>query len=107
MTGDLADQQVSEETVKGIDCSLHQAAVQSGQRSESDPLSTNRANVPATVNLLDSFRKANVRRLVYAASSSAYGDTEVLPQDRTNASKSIFALCVTEVGGRTLLQAVS
>ena len=78
--GDLASQQVSEEAVKGIDCVLHQAAVPSVQRSVSDPVGTNRANVTATVNLLESCRKAGVRRLVYAASSSAYGDTEVLPK---------------------------
>ena len=77
--GDLAGQQVSEEAVRGIDCILHQAAVQSVQRSVSDPLGTNRANVPATVNLLESCRKAGVRRLVYAT-SSAYADTEMLPK---------------------------
>jgi len=78
--GDLANQQVSEEAVQGIDCVLHQAAVPSVQRSVSDPVGTNRANVTATVNLLESCRKAGVRRVVYAASSSAYGDTEVLPK---------------------------
>jgi len=78
--GDLASQQVSEEAVQGIDCVLHQAAVPSVQRSVSDPVGTNRANVTATVNLLESCRKAGVRRVVYAASSSAYGDTEVLPK---------------------------
>jgi UDP-N-acetylglucosamine/UDP-N-acetyl-alpha-D-glucosaminouronate 4-epimerase len=78
--GDLANQQVSEEAVQGIDCVLHQAAVPSVQRSVSDPVGTNRANVTATVNLLESCRKAGVRRFVYAASSSAYGDTEVLPK---------------------------
>ena len=51
--GDLANQQVSEEAVKGIDCVLHQAAVPSVQRSVSDPVGTNRANVTATVNLLN------------------------------------------------------
>src|SRR5207253_6124969 len=45
-----------------------------------DPVGTNRANVTATLNLLESCRKAKVRRFVYAASSSAYGDTEVLPK---------------------------
>jgi nucleoside-diphosphate-sugar epimerase len=78
--GDLADERVSDEVVRGMDYVLHQAAVPSVQRSVRDPLGTNRSNVTATLNLLESCRKGMVRRLVYAASSSAYGDTEVLPK---------------------------
>jgi len=70
MRGDLADQQVSEEAVRGIDCVPHQAAVLPVQRSVNDPMGTNRANVTATVNLLESCRKASIRRLVYAASAA-------------------------------------
>ena len=77
---DLADNLVSDEVVKDVDYVLHQAAVPSVQRSVCDPVGTNRANVTATLNLLESCRKAKVRRFVYAASSSAYGDTEVLPK---------------------------
>ena len=77
---DLADNLVSDEVVKDVDYVLHQAAVPSVQRSVCDPIGTNRANVTATLNLLESCRKAKVRRFVYAASSSAYGDTEVLPK---------------------------
>src|SRR5207244_13358900 len=77
---DLADNLVSDEVVKDVDYLLHQAAVPSVQRSVCDPVGTNRANVTATLNLLESCRKAKVRRFVYAASSSAYGDTEVLPK---------------------------
>jgi UDP-glucose 4-epimerase len=78
--GDLADKRVSQDAVKEIDYVLHQAAVPSVQRSVQDPVGTNRANITATLNLLESSRNARVRRLVYAASSSAYGDTEVLPK---------------------------
>jgi nucleoside-diphosphate-sugar epimerase len=78
--GDLADERISDEVVRGIDYVFHQAAVPSVQRSVYDPIGTNRANVTATLNLLESCRKAGVRRLIYAASSSAYGDTEVLPK---------------------------
>src|SRR5919198_4544053 len=80
INGDLADLQVSEEVVKGVEYVLHQAAIPSVQRSVRDPIGTNRANVTATLNLLESCRKSGVRRLIYAASSSAYGDTEVLPK---------------------------
>jgi nucleoside-diphosphate-sugar epimerase len=78
--GDLADERVSDEVVKGVDFVLHQAAVPSVQRSVRDPIGTNRSNVTATLNILESCRKAGVRRFVYAASSSAYGDTKVLPK---------------------------
>ena len=78
--GDLADEQIAEAAVRGIDCVLHQAAIPSVQRSINNPIGTNRANVTATLNLLESCRQANVRRFVYAASSSAYGDVEVLPK---------------------------
>ena len=80
LRGDLADEEVSEAAVRGIDYVLHQAAIPSVQRSINDPVGTNKANVTATLNLLESCRKANVRRFVYAASSSAYGDAEVLPK---------------------------
>jgi nucleoside-diphosphate-sugar epimerase len=78
--GDLADGRFSDEVVRGCDYVLHQAAIPSVQRSVCDPIGTNRSNVTATLNVLESCRKAGVRRLVYAASSSVYGDTEVLPK---------------------------
>jgi nucleoside-diphosphate-sugar epimerase len=78
--GDLADEAISDEVVRGVDYVLHQAAVPSVQRSVGDPIGTNRSNVTATLNILESCRRAGVRRLIFAASSSAYGDTEVLPK---------------------------
>jgi UDP-glucose 4-epimerase len=78
--GDLAEERVSDKVVKGVDYVFHQAAVPSVQRSVNDPLGTNRANVTATLSLLESCRRIGVRRLIYAASSSAYGNTEVLPK---------------------------
>ena len=78
--GDLSDEAVAKKVVNGMDFVVHQAAVPSVQRSLLDPLGTNQANVVATLNLLESSRRAGIRRFVYAASSSAYGDTEVLPK---------------------------
>ena len=83
--GDLVDKRLSDEVVKGVDYVFHQAAVPSVQRSVEDPLTTNRANVVATLNLLESCSQAKIRRFVYAASSSAYGDTEILPKSETMA----------------------
>lgn len=77
---DLADPAVCDRAVDGVDYVLHQAAIPSVQRSIRDPLGTNRANVTATLNLLESSRKAGLKRFIYAASSSAYGDTAVLPK---------------------------
>jgi nucleoside-diphosphate-sugar epimerase len=86
VTGDLADDSVAAEAVKGMDYVLHQAAVPSVQRSVVDPVGTHRSNVTASLNLLENSRKAGVRRFVYAASSSAYGDTEVLPKSEEMAA---------------------
>jgi nucleoside-diphosphate-sugar epimerase len=78
--GDLADPGICESAVNAVDFVLHQAAVPSVQRSVKNPLETNRANVLGTLNLLESSRKQGVRRFVYASSSSAYGDTPILPK---------------------------
>ena len=86
LTGDLADSSVAAEAVKDVDYVLHQAAVPSVQRSVVDPVSTNRSNITATLNLLENSRTSGVRRFVYAASSSAYGDTEVLPKNEEMAA---------------------
>jgi nucleoside-diphosphate-sugar epimerase len=77
---DLADRRVCDRAVQGVEYVLHQAAVPSVHRSIQDPVETNRANIIGTLNLLESCREHGVRRLVYAASSSAYGDTQVLPK---------------------------
>ena len=78
--GDLANESTANEAVDGMDFVVHQAAIPSVQRSLSDPIATNRANVVGTLNLLEGCRRVGVRRFVYAASSSAYGNTEVLPK---------------------------
>jgi UDP-glucose 4-epimerase len=72
--GDLIDAGVVARVVEGVDCIFHQAALASVPRSVERPLDTNAACVTGTVTLLDAARRAGVRRLVYAASSSAYGD---------------------------------
>src|SRR5262245_23710059 len=91
---DLADPQVCDRVVDGVTYVLHQAAIPSVQRSIRDPIASNRANIAATLNLLESCRARGVRRVVYAASSSAYGDTAVLPkhEDMPANPKSPYAL---------------
>jgi nucleoside-diphosphate-sugar epimerase len=78
--GDLADAGVAETAVTGMDFVLHQAAIPSVPRSVKDPVTSNRANITASLNLLVAARDAGVKRLVYAGSSSAYGNTPTLPK---------------------------
>ncbi|HYW81513.1 MAG TPA: SDR family oxidoreductase [Thermoguttaceae bacterium] len=72
--GDLTDADMVTQVVDGVDCIFHEAALASVPRSVEAPLATNAACVTGTVTLLDAARRAGVRRLVYAGSSSAYGD---------------------------------
>ncbi len=92
--GDLADPAVAVRAVAGCEFVLHQAAIPSVPRSVADPVASNRANIDATLQVLVAARDAGVRRVVYAGSSSAYGDTEVLPkrEDMPPAPKSPYAL---------------
>jgi nucleoside-diphosphate-sugar epimerase len=78
--GDLSDAAVAERAVAGCEFVLHQAAIPSVPRSVKDPLTSHRANVDATLQVLLAARAAGVKRVVYAGSSSAYGDTAVLPK---------------------------
>ncbi|HMQ02815.1 MAG TPA: SDR family oxidoreductase [Pyrinomonadaceae bacterium] len=80
---DVSDEAALERAVDGIDVVFHQAALPSVPRSVEQPAATHEACVNATFKLLDASRKAGVRRFVYAASSSAYGDQEVLPKVET------------------------
>ena len=84
--GDLADLDVARRAVKGIDYVLHQAAIPSVPRSVEDPITSNRANIDASLNVLVAARDAGVKRLVYAGSSSAYGNTPTLPKVETMAA---------------------
>lgn len=80
---DLNDNGAVEKAVHGVDVIFHQAALPSVPRSVDDPTETHQACVNGTFNLLLKARDAKVRRVVYAASSSAYGDQEVLPKVET------------------------
>ncbi len=78
--GDLADPSVARRAVEGMEYVLHQAAIPSVPRSVKDPITSNSANIDATLNVLVAARDAGVRRVVYAGSSSAYGNTPTLPK---------------------------
>jgi nucleoside-diphosphate-sugar epimerase len=77
---DILDLDAVRAACVGVDYVLHEAAIPSVPKSVLDPLGSNRANVDGTVNVLVAARDAKVKRVVYAASSSAYGDTPTLPK---------------------------
>jgi nucleoside-diphosphate-sugar epimerase len=80
---DLADPAVAQRAVAGVDYVLHQAAIPSVPRSVQDPMTSHRANVDAALNVLIAARDAGVKRVVYAGSSSAYGNAPTLPKVET------------------------
>src|SRR6266852_2752110 len=77
---DLLDLDALHQACRGVDYVFHEAAIPSVPRSVKDPLGSNQANVNGTLNVLVAARDARVKRVVYAASSSAYGDTPTLPK---------------------------
>jgi nucleoside-diphosphate-sugar epimerase len=92
--GDLADLATCVRAVEGVEYVLHQGAIPSVPRSVEDPLTSNRANIVGSLNILVAARDARVKRLVYAGSSSAYGDTPTLPkrEEMTPNPRSPYAL---------------
>jgi nucleoside-diphosphate-sugar epimerase len=78
--GDLADLAFATQAVAGMEYVLHQAAIPSVPRSVNDPITSHRANINATLNVLVAARDAGVKRLVFAGSSSEYGNTPTLPK---------------------------
>lgn len=91
---DILDLDSMKRACEGVDYVLHQAAIPSVPKSVLDPLGSNQANVDGTVNVLVAARDAKVKRVVYAASSSAYGDTPTLPkrEDMTPSPISPYAV---------------
>ncbi|MHB8763240.1 MAG: SDR family oxidoreductase [Deferrisomatales bacterium] len=83
LEGDVRDPETCRRACQGVEYVLHQAALGSVPRSVADPVTSNDCNVTGTLNLLVAARDAGVKRLVFAASSSAYGDTPTLPKVET------------------------
>jgi nucleoside-diphosphate-sugar epimerase len=97
--GDIADPEACARAMHGIDTVFHEAAIPSVARSVRDPVASNQANVSGTVMVLDQARKAGVRKLVYAASSSAYGDTPTLPKVETMTPAPLSPYAVSKLTG--------
>ncbi len=82
--GDIRDRKMLDKALRGVDFVIHQAALRSVAKSVEDPFATNDINVFGTLNLLVAAKEAKVRRVVYASSSSAYGDAKRFPQRETD-----------------------
>jgi nucleoside-diphosphate-sugar epimerase len=83
LRGDVRDADLLAKALRGVEVVFHQAAMASVPRSVAEPILTNSVNVGGTLAVLDAARLAGVRRVVYAASSSAYGDAPGLPKIET------------------------
>ena len=102
--GDLAEEAFARRAVEGVQYVLHQAAIPSVPRSVKDPITSNRANVDATLNVLVAARDAGVKRLVFAGSSSAYGNTPTLPKREDMPSNPLSPYALQKVVGEQYLQ---
>ena len=96
---DLLNLDALHQACRGVDYIFHEAAIPSVPKSVLDPLGSNRANVDGTVHLLVAARDAKVRRVVYAASSSAYGDTPTLPKHEEMVPNPISPYAVAKLTG--------
>jgi nucleoside-diphosphate-sugar epimerase len=102
--GDLADMAVAQRGMAGADYVLHQAAIPSVPRSVDDPVTSNRANIDATLNVLVAARDAGVKRVVYAASSSAYGDSPTLPKHEEMPTAPLSPYALQKLVGEEYMQ---
>src|SRR3954462_9853573 len=104
LEGDLADETAARRAANGMDYVLHQAAIPSVPRSVKDPITSNRANVDATLNILVAARDAGVKRLVFAGSSSAYGNPPTLPKHEDMPTNPLSPYALQKVVGEQYLQ---
>ena len=103
--GDLADPAVCVKACAGVEIVFHEAALASVPRSVADPAATNRNCVEATVNVLVAARAAGVRRVMYAGSSSVYGDTPTLPKREEMLPNPISPYAVAKLAGEHYMSA--
>ena len=94
--GDIRDLAVCRNACKGVDYVLHQAALGSVPRSIKDPMTSTEVNISGFVNMLFAAQEAKVKRFVYAASSSTYGDSELLPKREDKIGKPLSPYAITK-----------
>ena len=99
LEGDIRSYHIVRQAVKDIEVILHQAALPSVPRSINDPITTNEVNVMGTLNILDASKEAGVRRIVYASSSSVYGDNPKLPKSEDMLPNPLSPYAVSKLAG--------
>ncbi len=97
--GDIRDVETVHGAMAGVDYVLHQAALPSVPRSVADPLASHQVNATGTLNVLPAARDAGVKRLVYASSSSVYGDSPTLPKQEEMPTNPISPYAVSKLAG--------
>lgn len=97
--GDIRDAATVARACAGVEVVFHEAAIPSVPRSLADPISSNDVNIAGTLTVLHEAKKAGVRRVVYAASSSAYGDTPTLPKVETMSPAPLSPYAVGKLAG--------
>ena len=97
--GSVTDVSMCRRAVEGIDCVLHHAAVTSVQQSVDDPLSAHQVNATGTLNVLLAARAAGVRRVVYAGSTSAYGNPATLPNSEDHVTRPLSPYAASKLAG--------
>lgn len=103
--GDICDAELVLDVMKGVQYCLHQAALPSVPRSVEDPATSNEINVNGTLNVLLAAKEAGVERLVYASSSSVYGDSPVLPKHEDMPTRPLSPYAITKLTGELYAQA--
>lgn len=101
---DILDFDAIQSACQGVDYVLHQAAIPSVPKSVADPARSNKVNVEGTVNVLIAARDAKVKRVVYAASSSAYGDSPTLPKREDMPSNPLSPYAVAKLTGEMYMK---
>jgi len=105
--GDLRSYHIVREAVDGVDFILHQGALPSVPRSIKDPITSNEVNVTGTLNVLNAAKDAKVKRVVFASSSSIYGDSEKLPKHEDMAPNPLSPYAVSKLAGEKYMQIFS
>ncbi len=96
LEGDITEFDTCMHAVKGMDVISHQAALGSVPRSINDPVATNNANINGTLNIFTAAKEAGIKRIVYAASSSTYGDSKSLPKTEDVIGRPLSPYAVTK-----------
>jgi len=102
--GDISDLTMAKKIIKNIDFIFHEAAIPSVPRSINNPFASNKANIDGTLNILIAARDANVKKLVYASSSSIYGDSIKLPKQESDPINPISPYALTKLAGERYCQ---